>query len=52
MRRPDHGAIVTTTPIETNSNTPTETSPATYDGERLSASAREHLWMHFTRMSA
>ena len=32
--------------------TPIETSPKTYDSERLSADAREHLWMHFTRMSS
>src|SRR6201992_3383169 len=31
----------------------TATSSArTYDVEGLSASAREHLWMHFTRMSS
>jgi adenosylmethionine-8-amino-7-oxononanoate aminotransferase len=35
---------VTTTPIES--------SPQTYDADALSASAREHLWMHFTRMSS
>jgi adenosylmethionine-8-amino-7-oxononanoate aminotransferase len=33
---------VTTTPLET----------AGYDDNALSASAREHLWMHFTRMSS
>ncbi len=27
-------------------------SPAPADGDALSASAREHLWMHFTRMSS
>jgi adenosylmethionine-8-amino-7-oxononanoate aminotransferase len=35
---------VTTTPIET--------SPKTYDNDKLSTDAREHLWMHFTRMSS
>jgi adenosylmethionine-8-amino-7-oxononanoate aminotransferase len=29
-----------------------ETSSAAYDADALSASAREHLWMHFTRMSS
>jgi adenosylmethionine-8-amino-7-oxononanoate aminotransferase len=37
---------VTTTPIETG------TSGQTYDNDKLSAAAREHLWMHFTRMSS
>ncbi len=37
---------MTTTPIST------ESAPHTYDGGRLSAVAREHLWMHFTRMSS
>jgi adenosylmethionine-8-amino-7-oxononanoate aminotransferase len=32
--------------------TPVETSAHTYDSEQLSADAREHLWMHFTRMSS
>jgi adenosylmethionine-8-amino-7-oxononanoate aminotransferase len=32
--------------------TPTDTSAATHDIEALSADAREHLWMHFTRMSS
>jgi adenosylmethionine-8-amino-7-oxononanoate aminotransferase len=31
--------------------TPIETA-ATWDNDALSASAREHLWMHFTRMSS
>ncbi len=31
--------------------TPIETA-ASYDQDALSASAREHLWMHFTRMSS
>jgi adenosylmethionine-8-amino-7-oxononanoate aminotransferase len=31
---------------------PIETSPKTYDDDKLSADAREHLWMHFTRMSS
>lgn len=34
---------MTTTPVETSHP---------YDAERLSADAREHLWMHFTRMSS
>jgi adenosylmethionine-8-amino-7-oxononanoate aminotransferase len=32
--------------------TPMETSSAVYDADALSADAREHLWMHFTRMSS
>ncbi|SHG74465.1 Adenosylmethionine-8-amino-7-oxononanoate aminotransferase [Jatrophihabitans endophyticus] len=32
--------------------TPIETSGATHDVGDLSAKAREHLWMHFTRMSS
>jgi adenosylmethionine-8-amino-7-oxononanoate aminotransferase len=32
--------------------TPVETSSAAYDADALSAAAREHLWMHFTRMSS
>ncbi len=32
--------------------TPVETSSAAYDPEALSADAREHLWMHFTRLSS
>ena len=32
--------------------TPTDTSAATHDTDKLSADAREHLWMHFTRMSS
>jgi adenosylmethionine-8-amino-7-oxononanoate aminotransferase len=32
--------------------TPLNTSPTTFDSEDLSAKAREHLWMHFTRMSS
>jgi adenosylmethionine-8-amino-7-oxononanoate aminotransferase len=35
---------VTTTPVESGSQS--------YDTDRLSADAREHLWMHFTRMSS
>ena len=34
---------MTTAPVETSHS---------YDAERLSADAREHLWMHFTRMSS
>jgi adenosylmethionine-8-amino-7-oxononanoate aminotransferase len=30
----------------------TAQSPHAYDAESLSAKAREHLWMHFTRMSS
>jgi adenosylmethionine-8-amino-7-oxononanoate aminotransferase len=37
---------MTTTPINTDSEA------ETFDTARLSASAREHLWMHFTRMSS
>jgi adenosylmethionine-8-amino-7-oxononanoate aminotransferase len=37
------GEIVTTTPLHT---------AATWDADALSAGAREHLWMHFTRMSS
>jgi adenosylmethionine-8-amino-7-oxononanoate aminotransferase len=32
--------------------TPVETSSASYDRDKLAADAREHLWMHFTRMSS
>ena len=32
--------------------TPVETSAPEYDADALSADAREHLWMHFTRMSS
>jgi adenosylmethionine-8-amino-7-oxononanoate aminotransferase len=32
--------------------TPLDTSASTSDSENLSADAREHLWMHFTRMSS
>ncbi|MDT4913379.1 MAG: hypothetical protein QOC66_2507 [Pseudonocardiales bacterium] len=32
--------------------TPVEPGSATYDADQLSADAREHLWMHFTRMSS
>ncbi|MGI8678550.1 MAG: aspartate aminotransferase family protein [Jatrophihabitans sp.] len=32
--------------------TPIETASATHDVEGLSTQAREHLWMHFTRMSS
>jgi adenosylmethionine-8-amino-7-oxononanoate aminotransferase len=35
---------VTTTPVESGSQS--------YDTDQLSATAREHLWMHFTRMSS
>jgi adenosylmethionine-8-amino-7-oxononanoate aminotransferase len=39
---------VTTTPIETSP----DSNPKAYDNDKLSAAAREHLWMHFTRMSS
>jgi adenosylmethionine-8-amino-7-oxononanoate aminotransferase len=32
--------------------TPVETSSPVFDSDALSASARDHLWMHFTRMSS
>jgi adenosylmethionine-8-amino-7-oxononanoate aminotransferase len=32
--------------------TPLDTATAAWNNEQLSASAREHLWMHFTRMSS
>ena len=32
--------------------TPIETQPNPFDVDKLSAQAREHLWMHFTRMSS
>ena len=32
--------------------TPIETSASTYDANALATTAREHLWMHFTRMSS
>ena len=32
--------------------TPIDTSSTAWDADELSASAREHLWMHFTRMSS
>jgi adenosylmethionine-8-amino-7-oxononanoate aminotransferase len=32
--------------------TPIDTSAQPHDADRLSAAAREHLWMHFTRMSS
>jgi adenosylmethionine-8-amino-7-oxononanoate aminotransferase len=32
--------------------TPIDSSPKTYNDDKLSADAREHLWMHFTRMSS
>jgi adenosylmethionine-8-amino-7-oxononanoate aminotransferase len=32
--------------------TPIETSSSDFDSDALSASARDHLWMHFTRMSS
>jgi adenosylmethionine-8-amino-7-oxononanoate aminotransferase len=32
--------------------TPIDTSAQTYDVDGMSAKAREHLWMHFTRMSS
>jgi adenosylmethionine-8-amino-7-oxononanoate aminotransferase len=32
--------------------TPIEPRPSGYDVDKLSADAREHLWMHFTRMSS
>ncbi|HET6878104.1 MAG TPA: aspartate aminotransferase family protein [Jatrophihabitans sp.] len=41
---------MTTTPIETAESNQ-EPEPR-YDGHRLSELAREHLWMHFTRMSS
>jgi adenosylmethionine-8-amino-7-oxononanoate aminotransferase len=37
---------MTTTPVQSG------TTPRTFDSEALSASAREHLWMHFTRLSS
>jgi adenosylmethionine-8-amino-7-oxononanoate aminotransferase len=37
---------MTTTPAHT------ATGSATFDSDALSASAREHLWMHFTRISS
>jgi hypothetical protein len=30
--------------------TPLDTASAAWDQDALSATAREHLWMHFTRM--
>jgi adenosylmethionine-8-amino-7-oxononanoate aminotransferase len=38
---------VTTTPINT-----AESGARTWNTDRMSADAREHLWMHFTRMSS
>jgi adenosylmethionine-8-amino-7-oxononanoate aminotransferase len=32
--------------------TPVDTATAAWDSDALSATAREHLWMHFTRMSS
>ncbi len=32
--------------------TPVQPGSTTYDADQLSADAREHLWMHFTRMSS
>ena len=32
--------------------TPIETAGTSFDAEGLSAKAREHLWMHFTRQSS
>jgi adenosylmethionine-8-amino-7-oxononanoate aminotransferase len=37
---------MTTTPMHMS------TEPRTYDAAKLSADAREHLWMHFTRLSS
>ncbi len=32
--------------------TPIQTQPSGFDVDKMSADAREHLWMHFTRMSS
>ena len=40
---------MTTTPVEP---TVGQHGPQTFDSDDLSAKAREHLWMHFTRMSS
>ena len=32
--------------------TPIETAATEWDHDELSAAARDHLWMHFTRMSS
>ena len=48
---------MTTTPIRTAADTSADTSAETsaetsWDADGLSAKAREHLWMHFTRLSS